>query len=108
MSELIIINDIFDQLKHENNRLLNELLFAQKNIQLLENFRDFSLKFSSKCICDQNIDYEKQLNGLENNYQIFINENNKCINNNTISIKSEIIDETLQSNDINLGKNYNF
>ena len=43
MSEInnkILITDIFEDLKEENNRLLNELLLAQKLFQLFENYRN--------------------------------------------------------------------
>ena len=36
----IIINDLFVELKEENNRLLNELLLAQKCIHLLKKYRN--------------------------------------------------------------------
>ena len=37
----IIVNNIFDDLKEENNRLLNELLFADKCLKCLTEFKSF-------------------------------------------------------------------
>ena len=37
----INVNDIFDDLKEENRRLLNELLFADKCLKCLTKFKSF-------------------------------------------------------------------
>ena len=37
----INVNDIFDDLKEENERLLNELLFADKCLKYLTEFKSF-------------------------------------------------------------------
>ena len=37
----IIVNNIFDDLKEENKRLLNELLFADKCLKCLIEFKSF-------------------------------------------------------------------
>ena len=37
----IIVNDIFDELKEENKRYLNELLFADKCLKCLTEFKSF-------------------------------------------------------------------
>ena len=71
MSELLI-NDIFDELKQQNNRLKNELLLAQKCVHLLEKYRNCLMHFSLHCKCDENINNKLVFHLLEkdlNEYQ---------------------------------------
>jgi len=76
----IQINDIFDDINQENNRLKNELLFANKCINILYKF-----KYYLNRICDNfgnNLDQKlaQELNKLEEDYKELIeekqNENN--------------------------------
>ena len=43
---LYVVNDVFDELKEENNRLYNELLFADKCLKSLIKFKTFIDKIS--------------------------------------------------------------
>ena len=43
---LVVVNDVFDELKEENNRLINELLFADKYLKNLIKFKSFVEKIS--------------------------------------------------------------
>ncbi len=56
MKAKLEINDLFVELKNENKRLLNELLFAQKLIKLFESYRNYLNVFHNNCNCDQNIE----------------------------------------------------
>jgi hypothetical protein len=62
------------ELREENKRLSNELLFAQKCIQLLEKYRNCLKSFDNNCNCDQNISNKNTFNLLENEYKIFFNK----------------------------------
>ena len=42
----ILVNDIFDEILNENNRLLNELLFADKCIKVLKEIKIFTFSQS--------------------------------------------------------------
>ena len=81
MSE-IIINDLFVELKEENNRLLNELLLTQKCVHLLEKYRNCLISFSNNCKCHQNINNKNIINLLENEYKSVFNNNEKQSENN--------------------------
>ena len=43
---LVVVKDVFDELKEENNRLINELLFADKCLKTLIQFKTFIDKIS--------------------------------------------------------------
>jgi hypothetical protein len=83
MSIKISVNDLFNELKEENNRLLDELLYAKKCVKLLENYRNFAKNFLNKCECNLKIDNKIKLIELENEFQLIFN-NNKQINNQLI------------------------
>jgi len=112
----VFINDLFDELKEENNRLLNQLLFAQKCIKLFENYRNFLNSFCNNCKCDQNIRNKLTFNDLENQYksvfnnqinlkfeEVVIEKNNNKIINNTTNRNSK---RKPNNNKTNLNKNY--
>jgi hypothetical protein len=39
------MNSLLVELKKENNKLLTQLIFAQKCVKLLENYRNYFIKF---------------------------------------------------------------
>jgi hypothetical protein len=86
------INYSMIELKEENKRLSNELLFAQKCIQLLEKYRNCLKSFNNNCNCDQNINNKNKFNLLENEYKVVFNNNNKQIDY-EINKNIETIDE---------------
>jgi hypothetical protein len=105
--EKIEINDLFHELINENKRLLNELLFAQKCIKLLEKYRNNLNNICINCKCDQNFENKLNFNDLEieyksvfdNKLKLEINEeiNNQFINsfnnnNNNSNKDNELID----------------
>jgi hypothetical protein len=97
----IEINDLFDELKKENKRLLNELSFHEKCVQLLQSYRNCLNTFYNNCICDQNIKNKSIFNDLQIKYNYIFNRNKgfvEQINDDFINNESEeneykIIDE---------------
>jgi hypothetical protein len=71
----IEINDLFDELKEQNKRLLNELSFHEKCVQLLQSYRNCLNSFNTDCNCDQNIKNKFILNDLEIKYNSVFNRN---------------------------------
>src|SRR6267142_5261832 len=69
-------NDILVELKDENNRLNNELLFANKCLNVLNKFKSYLyLNYINKCKCDQSLDKNSnQLKDLEIEFNSLINE----------------------------------
>jgi hypothetical protein len=70
------INDLFDELREENKRLLTQLLFAQKCIKLLESYRNCFNSFQINNKCNQNILNKSLLNDLENQYKSLFSHQN--------------------------------
>lgn len=81
MSESNVVSieaeDVFEELKQENRRLLNELIFAEKCINLLEKFRTNLKSFNNNCKCDETIEYKLSFNELETKYK-FIKRQFDC------------------------------
>ena len=96
---LILVNDIFDELREENNRLINELCFEKNINNILENFRNYSLIIRNNCKCDQNIDIFDKLNQLEIEYKNVKN----CENNELFKIEN-----SFNTNDSHLNENTNY
>jgi hypothetical protein len=69
------INDLFDELREENKRLLTQLLFAQKCIKLLESYRNCLNCFQNNK-CNENILNKSLLNDLENEYKTVFSDQN--------------------------------
>ena len=65
----ILVNDIFDELIDENRRLLNELLFSNKCINLFIEFKSFidsiSLKLKPILVSNELIKYNELCNKYE-------------------------------------------
>jgi uncharacterized Zn-finger protein len=72
---LIEIQDIFDELKEENKRLENELLFAKKSFLILNKFKTYINKTYHKLKSNLDLKDIQELQELENEYMIFIEEN---------------------------------
>ena len=66
----ILVNDIFDELKEENQRLANDLSFERDLNKILENIKNVSLILKNNCICSENIEVFKKLNDFEIDYKI--------------------------------------
>ena len=62
----IQINDVFDELREEVNRLSkeNEIIF-----RLLEKYRNFLINIQNICICNQNTNYNNLVKSFENEYK---------------------------------------
>ncbi len=97
MSIKISVNDLFSELKEENNRLLDELLYAKKCVKLLENYRNFIKNFLNRCECNLKIDNKIKLIELENEFELIFNNNKRTQINNQL-----IVDK---NNDKNSDKN---
>ena len=65
----VLVNDIFDELLDENKRLLNELLFSNKCINLFIEFKSFidsiSLKLKPILVSNELIKYNELCNKYE-------------------------------------------
>lgn len=64
------IKDVLCELKEENERLGQQILFANKCIQLLTKFRNCLTLFSSQCICSLNAHNKQTYTDLQNEYDI--------------------------------------
>jgi hypothetical protein len=69
------MNSSLVELKKENKKLLTQLTFAQKCVKLLENYRNYLIKFCNNCKCDQNIGNKLVLKELEIDYKNIFNSN---------------------------------
>ena len=69
MSE-IVVNDVFDELREENQRLKNELLFEKDLNGILENIKNYAFILKNNCNCSENIEVFKKLNDFEIDYKI--------------------------------------
>ncbi|CAG2117873.1 unnamed protein product, partial [Medioppia subpectinata] len=63
------IHDLLDELSDENKRLLDELKFAQKYIEFMQNYRKCLLVYKRKCVCVQTIDNKPIVQRLESSYE---------------------------------------
>ncbi len=101
-------NDLFEELREENKRLSNELLFAQKCIQLLKSYRNSLISFTNDCNCNQNYKSKQFLfNLLEDEYKcLFKSEINfddsietlSVVDNNCIDLSQPHIQQNNQQN----------
>ena len=66
----LLVNEIFDELREDNQRLKNELSFERDLNKILEKIKTFSIIMKSNCICSENIEYFKKINDLEIDYKI--------------------------------------
>jgi len=62
----LTVNDLFDELREENDRLLSQLIDAEKCIKLLDKYRNY---LNTVCKCNENIENQLTLNDLENQYK---------------------------------------
>src|SRR5260370_38645194 len=94
---IIKINDILEELKDENNRLNNELLFANKCLNVLNKFKSYLYSnYINKCKCDQSFDNNSnQLKDFENEFNSIINEK-QIKNNNNIEINNNFTNNSKQ------------
>jgi hypothetical protein len=78
----IDVNDLFEELREENNTLLKQLLFAQKCQKLLEKYRNNLNNICINCKCDQNFENKLIFNDLETEYKSVSEEYSQEFNNN--------------------------
>ena len=76
-SAAIELNDVMECLKDQNNKLLNQLSFAQKCMKLFEDYRKCLIGFASECVCEDNVDNQITFNRLELNYKLIVDEDMK-------------------------------
>jgi hypothetical protein len=101
MSFKLEINDIFDELKDENNRLLTELINAQK-FSLLKRYRNYLINLTN--ICKFDLNKSIFFRSLENDYKLFIN--NKFKDNIDIRVEENLKNNSLlDENGFDLNKN---
>jgi hypothetical protein len=114
----LIVNDLFVELKEENNRLYEQLLFAEKVIKVLEKFRNYLNNFRINCDFNEFIGNELIFDDLENEYQMVLNNENQIQSdlNEELVAKSdeilcpeieinsrEVLNKTLNNNKFNKG-----
>jgi hypothetical protein len=106
MSFKLEINDIFDELKDENNRLLTELINAQK-FSLLKRYRNYLINLTISVNVIQiliKINLFSFFRSLENDYKLFIN--NKFEDNIDIRVEENLKNNSLlDENGFDLNKN---
>jgi hypothetical protein len=64
---LIPVNDVFDEMKSEINKLRNDLLLANKCIRVLEKFKLYLNNYLTKCNCFANQSNDNNINNNNNN-----------------------------------------
>ena len=89
----ILVNDIFDELKTENNRLNEELTFERDLNKVLENIKNYSIILKNNCICLENIEVFKKLNDLEIDYKLLKSKRNA----NKTDIKPNIVYKVVEN-----------
>ena len=73
----IELKDFMECLRDENNKLLNQLCFAQKCMKLFEDYRKCLIGFANSCVCEHNYDNQMVFNRLEHNYKLIVDEDMK-------------------------------
>ena len=68
------VNDVFDELKDENNRLNQQILLFEKTIKLLDQFSDNMNEFYNCCKCEVNLKNQNVFNDLRNQYKTVSDE----------------------------------
>ncbi len=102
----IVINDVLDELRAENDRLSGELVFANKCLHVLLKFKHYFYKNylnvnNSNTQCNNS---DNRLKELENEFDVLLRENKEKLfgvfgNNNNISqINDEIRDQQIIDN----------
>jgi hypothetical protein len=114
----LIVNDLFVELKEENNRLYEQLLFAEKMIKVLEKFRNYLNNSRINCEFNEFIGNQLIFDDLENEYQMVLNNENQIQSdlNEELVAKSdeilcpeieinsrEVLNKTLNNNKFNKG-----
>ena len=64
----VVVKDVFNELKAENNRLLSDLCFEKRLNTVLQNMRNFSLKLINDCKCQQNCELLAKFNEFNDNF----------------------------------------
>ena len=90
----VLVNDIFDDLFDENKRLLNELLFADKCINLLNKIKTFLDLNSNEIKVNLVSKQLKVFNDLLQTIEEVFREKNSFV----IEVKEEVIEENIRSN----------
>ena len=83
----IPIEQTFDDLKDENNRLINDLCFDRNLIEILENIKNYSLVLINNCKCLSNEDISQRIKQLYVDYEDV--RSRRGHNLSDVSVKSE-------------------
>ena len=85
----IVVNDVFDELKEENKRITNKLLFADKFLKVLIEFKCFvelnsnqfklNLEENNKQLFEELCEKVKQVLDEKNNYSKNFNDKNNVV-----------------------------
>ncbi|XP_054165590.1 zinc finger protein 761-like [Oppia nitens] len=79
MATTITVKDLFDELSKENRRLIGELGFCHRYVQLCDRYRLLAINFRDRCICDQNVGNESKLNNLDLVYGRLLEDSRKWL-----------------------------
>ena len=90
----VLVNDIFDELFNENKRLLNELLFADKCIKVLNKIKTFIDLNSNEIKVNLVSKQLKVFNDLLQTIEEVFREKNSFV----IEVKEEVIEKNIKTN----------
>ena len=90
----VLVNDIFDELFDENKRLLNELLFADKCIKVLNKIKTFLDLNSNEIKVNLVSKQLKVFNDLLQTIEEVFREKNSFV----IEVKEEVIEKNIRFN----------
>ena len=90
----VLVNDIFDELFNENKRLLNELLFADKCIKVLNKIKTFLDLNSNEIKVNLVSKQLKVFNDLLQTIEEVFREKNSFV----IEVKEEVIEKNIRPN----------
>jgi hypothetical protein len=87
---LLEIKDLFNEMKDENNRLLSQLLLAQKCIKVLESYRNYLIFLSNSCECDKHLKIKSKFNDLEIDYKLIESQKQFIYNQNSLTVTQSL------------------
>jgi hypothetical protein len=87
---LLEINDLFNEMKDENNRLLSQLLWAQKCIKVLQSYRNYLIVLSNSGECDKHLEIKSKFNDLEIDYKLIESHKQFINNENSLTITQSL------------------
>src|SRR5882757_5714980 len=87
----IVINELLDELRAENDRLLRELRFSSKCNAFLHKYRKCLLDFNNHCVCHQKTDNYVVLEALESQYKTIVTQTDQSLDDQRLGGESEVV-----------------